>query len=127
MAVYKLSTTRVNARFRSGTAPIVAVVHASEGGDEPSADRSGGRPSETGRAGDARLEVFVEPFEEAKPGPHVAAAVEALETAGIEVDLGALATTADGSVDELVAAAAELLRATFEHGATAVQLRIERT
>ncbi len=75
----------------------------------------------------ARVELFVEPFEEAHPGPHVTAAVEALEGVGLEVDLGALATTAEGSVDDVVTAAAAMLRATFEHGATAVQLRIERS
>lgn len=78
-------------------------------------------------SGAARLEVFVEPFVEAQPGPHVAAAVEAIESAGLPVDLGALATTAEGPVDDLVEAAAALLRATFERGASSVQLRIERT
>lgn len=74
----------------------------------------------------AQLEMFVEPFVEAQPGPHVIAALDAFANGGVEHDLGALATTADGPIDDLVAAACEALRAAFAHGATAVQLRIER-
>ena len=77
-------------------------------------------------AGRARLEVFVEPFEEANPGPHVTAAVDAIAAVGLAADLGALATTAEGSVEQVVEAAAAMLRASFEQGASAVQLRIER-
>jgi len=86
-------------------------------------DASADRPDP---AQHGRLEFFVEPFEEARPGPHVAAAVAAMEATGLHVDLGALASTADGPVDDLVDAAVAMLRATFANGATAVQLRIER-
>ncbi len=106
--------TRVNTEFQLRPGPIVVAV---EERDVDAADR----------AAEARLEAFVEPFEEAQPGPHVVAAVEAMEAVGVEVDLGALATTVDGTVDDLVAAASAMLHATFEQGATAVQLRIERT
>ncbi|MEL6892393.1 MAG: thiamine-binding protein [Actinomycetota bacterium] len=85
------------------------------------------RSESTESTDEARLEVFVEPFAEARPGPHVTAAVAAIEAAGLEVDLGALATTADGPLDDLVDAAGATLRAAFANGATAIQLRIERT
>jgi uncharacterized protein YqgV (UPF0045/DUF77 family) len=75
----------------------------------------------------ARLEVLVEPFRENDPGPHVIGAIEALEAAGLTVDMGPFATTADGDLDQLINAAATLLRASFDAGADALQLRIERT
>ena len=73
----------------------------------------------------ARLELFVEPFEEANPGPHVTEAVAVIEHHGIEVDMGALASVAEGQLDDLIAGAADALRTAFARGATAVQLRIE--
>lgn len=88
----------------------VSVVEATEGNDD-----------------DGRLEVFVEPFEEANPGAHVTDAVAAIEAHGIDVDLGALASIAEGPLDDLIAGASEALRVAFERGATAVQLRIERS
>jgi len=69
--------------------------------------------------------MFVEPFEEARPGLHVTEAVAAIQRHGIEVDMGALATIAEGQLDDLVAGAVDALRAAFDRGATAVQLRVE--
>ncbi|MFT4658958.1 MAG: hypothetical protein ACI8V4_003154, partial [Ilumatobacter sp.] len=42
-------------------------------------------------------------------------------------DMGPFATTADGDLDEVLAAIGALLRASFDAGATAIQLRVERT
>ena len=39
--------------------------------------------------------------------------------------MGALATIAEGQLDDLVAGAVDALRAAFDRGATAVQLRVE--
>ncbi|BAN00475.1 thiamine-binding protein [Ilumatobacter coccineus] len=74
----------------------------------------------------ARLEVLVEPFKENEPGPHVDAAVAAIEAAGLTADMGPFATTAEGDVDAVVAAASTLLRASLDAGATAIQFRLER-
>lgn len=73
----------------------------------------------------ARLEMFVEPFRENDPGPHVLAAVDAGAAAGLEVDMGPFATTAEADLDTMLAAVTEMLRAGFAAGATTVQLRIE--
>lgn len=73
------------------------------------------------------LEVLVEPFKENEPGPHVSAAVDALSASGLEPDMGPFATTADGELDDVLAAVTALLRASFDAGATAIQLRVERT
>ena len=75
----------------------------------------------------ARLEVLVEPFRENDPGPHVTAAIEAIASAGMEPDMGPFATTAEGALDQAMAAVTALLRAGFDHGADAIQVRIERT
>ena len=74
-----------------------------------------------------RLEVLVEPFRENQPGPHVIAAVAAIDAAGLRSDMGPFATTAEGDLDQAIAAMADLVRAAFDNGADAVQLRIERT
>lgn len=75
----------------------------------------------------ARLEVLVEPFKENDPGPHVRAAIEAIDASGLTSDMGPFATTADGDLEQAIAAATALIRSSFEAGADAVQLRIERT
>lgn len=74
----------------------------------------------------ARVEVFVEPFHENAPGPHVAAAVEALNGGGLTVDMGPFATEADGELQASIDAVATMLRASFAAGADAIQVRIER-
>ena len=75
----------------------------------------------------ARLEVFVEPFRENDPGPHVSAVLMAATAAGLEPDMGPFATEIQGDVDVLASAIAEMIRAGFSEGATAMQLRIETT
>ena len=75
----------------------------------------------------ARLEVLVEPFRENDPGPHVNAAIAAIGEAGMQPDMGPFATTAEGDLDQAIAAITELVRAGFDHGADAIQIRVERT
>ncbi|MCH9839054.1 MAG: thiamine-binding protein [Ilumatobacter sp.] len=75
----------------------------------------------------ARLEVLVEPFRENDPGPHVNAAIDAIGEAGMQPDMGPFATTAEGDLDQAVAAITALVRAGFDHGADAIQIRVERT
>ncbi len=74
---------------------------------------------------DAHLEVLVEPFRENDPGPHVAAVLDAATAAGLTADMGPFATTIDGDIDLLAGAVADMIRAGFAEGATALQLRIE--
>ena len=77
---------------------------------------------------DVHLELLVEPFEEGRPGPHVLAALEALEAAGLKVDLGPFASTATGDVSIVAGAIGEVLTASTGAGATriTVQLSVER-
>ncbi len=74
----------------------------------------------------ARAEVLVEPFRENEPGPHVIAAIEVLDAAGLSPDMGPFATETHGDLDLTIDAIARLLRASFDAGADAVQVRIER-
>jgi uncharacterized protein YqgV (UPF0045/DUF77 family) len=76
---------------------------------------------------EAHLEVLVEPFRENDPGPHVAAVLEAANAAGLTTDMGPFATTVDGDVDQLAGAVADMIRAGFSNGASALQIRIEAT
>lgn len=75
----------------------------------------------------ARLEVLVEPFRENDPGPHVTAAIDALNSAGLQPDMGPFATTAEGDLKAVAAAVGTMLQAAFDNGATSVQLRVDRT
>ena len=71
-----------------------------------------------------RAEFLIETFVEGFPGPHVEAALEACRAAGFEPDVGAFATTIDGSFDAVSAAVDHLVRAAYENGASAVQVRV---
>jgi len=75
----------------------------------------------------ARVEVFVEPFHENAPGAHVTAAVTALESAGLTTEMGPFATVAEGPLDQVIGAVTEMLQASFDSDADAIQVRIERT
>ena len=72
----------------------------------------------------AELEFLVEPFVEGRPGPHVAAAVDAVTAAGLSADVGAFSTHVTGGVDELADAVAALLRSAVAAGANRVQLQL---
>lgn len=73
-----------------------------------------------------RVEVLVEPFRENEPGPHVIAAIEVLDAAGLAPDMGPFATVAEGDLDTTIDAVGRMLSAAFDAGADAVQVRIER-
>ncbi len=71
-----------------------------------------------------RAEFVIEPFVEGSPGPHVKAALEACRDLGFEPDVGAFANTIDGPFGEVLPAVDALVRAAYDQGATAVQVRI---
>lgn len=73
----------------------------------------------------AHLEILIEPFRENEPGPHVDAAVKALEDAGLQPDMGPFATSVDGDIHQITDAIAALVRASVGAGATAFQFRLE--
>ncbi|MEM7096337.1 MAG: helix-turn-helix domain-containing protein [Actinomycetota bacterium] len=73
----------------------------------------------------AHLEFLVEPFVIDEPGSHVLAAVDVARDAGLDPDMGPFATSATGSIDDVIDAVADLLRASFADGASSVQLRVD--
>jgi uncharacterized protein YqgV (UPF0045/DUF77 family) len=72
------------------------------------------------------VEFTIEPFVEGEPGPHVRAAVEAAERAGLSVDFGPFGTTVSGADDVVLDAVDGLLRAATAAGATRVSLQLAR-
>lgn len=69
-----------------------------------------------------RIEFTVEPFAEGAPGPHVLAAVDAIEAAGLHPEVGPFATAVEGEPADVAGAVGPLLVAAFDHGATGVSL-----
>lgn len=72
------------------------------------------------------LEFTIEPFVEGHPGPHVTAAVEAVETHGGVVEFGPFSSTCAAPVDEMPGLVASLLQAAFANGATHISMHVER-
>lgn len=79
------------------------------------------------RATEIAAEFLVAPFVEGTPGPHVAAAVDAFDDHGLDVDLGPFASTVSGDLDAMAGAIADMVRAAMTHGATSIQLRVAST
>ena len=73
-----------------------------------------------------RLEYTVEPFVEGAPGPHVRAALDAAEQAGLAVDFGPFGTTVAGDDEAVLAATGRILRAALDAGASRVSLQVAR-
>jgi uncharacterized protein YqgV (UPF0045/DUF77 family) len=71
-----------------------------------------------------RIEFTVEPFVEGHPGPHVLAAIEAVEDRGVPVDVGPFSTVADVEVDQAASTVAALLQAALDGGATRVAVQL---
>lgn len=74
----------------------------------------------------AHLEILVEPFHEDRPGPHVLAAVGAIEQAGFTAEMGPFATNAAGDLESLLDAVAAALKAGFAQGADRISVSVER-
>lgn len=73
-----------------------------------------------------RVEFIVEPFVIDRPGPHVVAAVDVAEQAGLDPDMGPFATTATGELETVIEMLGQLVQASFDRGATSVQFRVDR-
>lgn len=72
------------------------------------------------------VEFTIEPFVVGEPGPHVRAAIEAAEQAGVAVDVGPFGTTVSGDDDAVLGAVDRLLRAATAAGATRISLQVVR-
>lgn len=72
-----------------------------------------------------RVEFTVEPFVEAQPGPHVRAAVAAVESLGFTVEFGPFASEFSGDDETVNRAISALVRDAYEHGATRVAIQVE--
>lgn len=70
-----------------------------------------------------RVEFFVEPFTEGRPGEHVRAAIDAVRRHGLNVDVGAFSSTTTGPTDAVPEIVAELVRAALDHGAERVSVQ----
>ena len=70
------------------------------------------------------LEFTIEPFVEGHPGPHVTAAVQAVEALGGTVEFGPFGTSCALPEDAVPEVVAELVRAAFAHGASHVSLHV---
>ena len=69
-------------------------------------------------------EFTVEPFVEGAPGPHVLAAIQIAESAGLAVDVGPFGTTVVGESALLLSTVDGLVRAAIDSGATRVSLQL---
>lgn len=72
------------------------------------------------------LEFTIEPFHEGNPGSHVRAAVEAIEALGISVEVGPFGSSCVVAAHRVGAVAEALTQAAIHHGATHVNLHVER-
>lgn len=69
-------------------------------------------------------EFLVEPFREGALGPHVSSAIDAVEAAGLSVDVGPFGSEVSGDADVVVAAVAEAMRAALAAGASRFTLNL---
>jgi uncharacterized protein YqgV (UPF0045/DUF77 family) len=70
------------------------------------------------------LEFTIEPFVEGRPGPHVVAAIEAVEALGLTVDFGPFGSSCDADAERMPDVVAAVARAAFGNGATHVSLHV---
>jgi uncharacterized protein YqgV (UPF0045/DUF77 family) len=73
-----------------------------------------------------RIEFTIEPFVDGQPGPHVLAAIAAVEGRGVAVDVGPFSTIAEVPADAAASMVADLLQEALDHGATGITLRVDR-
>jgi len=72
-------------------------------------------------------EFTSEPFVEGAPGPHVRAAIDVAEAAGLAVDVGPFGTAVSGESESVLETVDAVVRAAIDHGATRVSLQLTVT
>ena len=70
------------------------------------------------------VEFTIEPFVEGAPGPHVTAAVAAVEKLGASLEFGPFGTTLRTTAGQVGAIVAALLDAAYSNGATHVSVHV---
>lgn len=70
------------------------------------------------------VEFTIEPFVEGAPGPHVTAAIAAVERLGASVEIGPFGTTLRTNHGEVGSIVAALLDAAYANGATHVSVHV---
>ena len=70
------------------------------------------------------VEFTIEPFVEGAPGPHVTAAIAAVERLGASVEIGPFGTTLRTNRVEVGSIVAALLDAAYANGATHVSVHV---
>lgn len=70
------------------------------------------------------VEFLVEPFREGALGPHVTAAIAAVEAAGLGVDVGPFGSQVSGEASIALPALADALEAALDAGATRVTINV---
>jgi uncharacterized protein YqgV (UPF0045/DUF77 family) len=73
------------------------------------------------------VEFTIEPFVEGVPGPHVTAAVAAVEALGASVEFGPFGTAFTAPVEKVPAMVGALLEAAYKNGATHVSVHVENS
>lgn len=73
---------------------------------------------------DHELEFTIEPFVEGQPGPHVLAAVGAVEALGVAVEFGPFGSTCRSPGEAMPAVVAAIVREAFANGATHVSMHV---
>ena len=70
------------------------------------------------------VEFTIEPFVEGAPGPHVTAAIAAVERLGASLEVGPFGTTLKADAAEVGVVVAALLDAAYANGATHVSVHV---
>ena len=69
-------------------------------------------------------EFTIEPFVDGDPGPHVLAAIEVAESAGLAVEIGPFGTSVGGDPEVVLSTVDGILRAAVGNGATRISLQV---
>ena len=74
----------------------------------------------------AYVEFTIEPFVEGRPGPHVTAAIAAVEAAGLDVEIGPFGSSVVVDLADVGAVIGALSDAAMANGATHVSVHVAR-
>lgn len=69
-------------------------------------------------------EFTIEPFVDGSPGPHVRAAIDVAESAGLTVEVGPFGTALSGESGTVLDTVDAVVRAAIANGATRVSLQL---